>query len=130
MRSRAPSRKVPRWRRRRRVCFRASVVCSTGRAAGVWGWGRAGRRRAEEAVRQGEALRGAVLESALDCVITMNHEGRIVEFNRAAEETFGYRRGEAAGRLLADVIVPPALRKAHLDGLSRYLRTRESKILG
>ena len=33
------------------------------------------RRRAEEAVRQSEALRGAVLESALDCVITMNHEG-------------------------------------------------------
>ena len=43
------------------------------------------RRRAEEAVRRGEAVRGAVLESAIDSVITMNHEGRVVEFNPAAE---------------------------------------------
>jgi PAS domain S-box-containing protein len=88
------------------------------------------RRRAEEAIRQGEALRGAVLESALDCVITMNHEGRIVEFNRAAEETFGYSRREVAGELIADLIVPPSLRKAHRDGLARYVETGESSILG
>ena len=56
------------------------------------------RRRIEEAVRRAEALRGAVLESALDCVITMNHEGRIVEFNPAAERTFGYRRADVVGK--------------------------------
>ena len=59
------------------------------------------RRRVEEAVRRAEALRGAVLESALDCVITMNHEGRIVEFNPAAERTFGYRRADVVGKLVA-----------------------------
>jgi PAS domain S-box-containing protein len=88
------------------------------------------RRRAEEAVRQSEALRGAVLESALDCMITMNHEGRIVEFNGAAERTFGYRRAEVAGKLLGEVIVPPSLRQAHARGLERYLSTREARILG
>jgi PAS domain S-box-containing protein len=88
------------------------------------------RRRIEEAVRRAEALRGAVLESALDCVITMNHEGRIVEFNQAAERTFGYRRAEAVGQLVADVVVPPALRETHRNGLARYLSTGESKILG
>ena len=88
------------------------------------------RRRAEEAVRQSEALRGAVLESALDCVITMNHEGRIVEFNRAAEATFGYSRKDAAGALLGNLIVPPSLRKAHFEGLARYLETSEPVILG
>ncbi len=89
-----------------------------------------GRRRAEEAVRQSEALRGAVLESALDCVITMNHEGRIVEFNRAAEQIFGYRRADVVGEHLVDLIVPPSLRKAHVEGLARYLKTGEAAVLG
>jgi PAS domain S-box-containing protein len=88
------------------------------------------RRRAEEAVRQSEALRGAVLESALDCVITMNHEGRIVEFNPAAEATFGYDRRDVVGQPLADLIVPPSLRRAHLASLARYLQTGESSVLG
>jgi PAS domain S-box-containing protein len=88
-----------------------------------------GRRRAEEAMRQSEALRGAVLESALDCVITMTHEGRIIEFNSAAEATFGYGRRDVAGKPLADLIIPPSLRQAHWDGMSRYLETRESRIL-
>jgi len=88
------------------------------------------RRRAEEAIRQTEALRGAVLESALDSVITMNHEGRIVEFNRAAADTFGYDRRDAVGRPLVDLIIPPSLRKAHRDGLAHYLATGESAILG
>jgi PAS domain S-box-containing protein len=88
-----------------------------------------GRRRVEEAMRQSEALRGAVLESALDCVITMTHEGRIIEFNQAAESTFGYSRREVAGKFLADLIVPPSLRQAHRDGLARYLESGRSQIL-
>ena len=70
------------------------------------------RRRAEEAVRRGEAVRGAVLDSAIDSVITMNHEGRVVEFNPAAESTFGYRRSDAVGKLVRELIVPPHLRDA------------------
>ncbi len=88
------------------------------------------RRRAEEAVRQSEALRGAVLESALDCVVTMNHEGRIVEFNPAAQTTFGYSRREVVGQPLGDLIVPPSLRKAHRAGLARYLETGQATVIG
>jgi PAS domain S-box-containing protein len=88
------------------------------------------RRRAEDAVRQSEALRGAVLESALDCVITMNHEGEVVEFNPAAEEVFGYRRADAVGKPLADLIIPPRLRESHRAGLARYVRTGVGTVLG
>lgn len=88
------------------------------------------RRRAEDAVRQSEALRGAVLESALDCVITMNQEGLIVEFNPAAEATFGYRQADAVGKPLADLIIPPSLREQHKVGLARFRETGEAKVVG
>src|SRR5438132_5343905 len=88
------------------------------------------RRRAEEAVRQSEALRSAVIESVLDCVITINHEGLIVEFNRAAENTFGYRRADAVGKPLVELIIPPSLRERHTVGLARYNSTGESTVLG
>lgn len=102
------------------------VMARIGRQVGQ----QVGRRRAEEAMRQSEALRGAVLEAALDCMITMNHEGRIIEFNPAAERVFGYNRRDVAGRPLKDLIVPPSLRKQHQGGLDRYLATGEARILG
>jgi PAS domain S-box-containing protein len=88
------------------------------------------RRGVEEAIRHSEALRGAVLESALDCVITMNHEGLIVEFNPAAERTFGYKRAEAVGKPLADLIIPPSLRRQHREGLARFQATGEAGVVG
>ena len=72
----------------------------------------------------------SVLESALDCVITMDHLGRVVEFNPAAEKTFGYKRDEAIGQLLADLIIPPASRERHQRGLAHYLSTGETPVLG
>ncbi|MDX2037945.1 MAG: PAS domain S-box protein [Isosphaeraceae bacterium] len=72
----------------------------------------------------------AILESALDCVVTMNHEGCIVEFNPSAERTFGYSREQALGRPLADLLVPPELREAHRAGLRHYLATGHGPALG
>src|SRR5206468_6767655 len=77
----------------------------------------------------GERYR-AVFEAALDCIITMDHEGRIVEFNPAAERTFGYVRAEVVGKSLVEAIVPPALRAMHVAGLARYLATGEPRVLG
>jgi diguanylate cyclase (GGDEF)-like protein/PAS domain S-box-containing protein len=82
--------------------------------------------RAEEA---GE-LRAAMLRSALDCVICMDQMGRIVDFNEAAERTFGYTREEAIGRDLAELIVPPELRQAHREGLRRFVENGETRLIG
>ena len=88
------------------------------------------RKRAEEMVRQSEERMRSVLESALDCVVAMDHEGRIVEFNPAAEKTFRYQRSEAVGQLLADLIIPEPFRERHQRGLSHYLATGEGPVLG
>jgi len=87
-------------------------------------------RLEEKELKRSEARMAAIMDSALDCIVTIDHEGRITDFNPAAERTFGYPSGEVVGRLLADVIIPPALRMKHLEGLSRYLATGESRMLG
>jgi PAS domain S-box-containing protein len=76
------------------------------------------------------ARTAAMMDTALDCIIVMDHDGRIVEFNPAAERTFGYARADVVGRPLADAIVPPSRRAAHVAGLRHYLATGESRFLG
>jgi PAS domain S-box-containing protein len=77
-----------------------------------------------------EARNTAITASALDCIIAIDEAGLVVEFNPAAEETFGYRRVEAMGRSISELIVPPALRERHANGLLRYLQTGSANILG
>jgi len=81
------------------------------------------RRRAEEALKVSEARKQAVLETALDCVITADHEGRVLEWNPAAEQAFGVGREDALGRPLAELIVPPELRARHLEAFRGCLET-------
>ncbi len=88
------------------------------------------RKQNDAALNSSEARKTAILDSALDCIVTIDHEGRITEFNPAAERTFGYRRDEVLGKLLADVIVPPSLREQHRRGFARYLATSEARVLG
>ena len=71
------------------------------------------RDHGERSLRQREARRTAIVDAALDCVITTDDHGRIIEFNPAAERTFGYTLGEVYGRDVADVIIPPRLRARH-----------------
>ena len=88
------------------------------------------RRAAASDLRESDARKGALLEVALDAIVTIDHEGLVREWNPAAEQTFGYSREEALGRPLADLIIPPNMRERHRAGFSRHLATGESRILG
>ena len=89
------------------------------------------RLRVEEAeLKRSEARKSAILDSSLDCFVTIDHEARITEFNPAAERTFSYRRADVMGKQLADVIIPPELRERHRQGFARYLATGEARVLG
>jgi PAS domain S-box-containing protein len=76
---------------------------------------------ADELKGRAEMLRreAATMRAALDAVVTMDAEGRIVAFNPAAEALFGYSSKEAVGALVADLLVPASLRWAHREGVSR-----------
>jgi len=59
----------------------------------------------------------------------MDHEGRIVGINPAAERAFGISDDEARGREMAEVLIPPTMRGAHRHGLARLVAGGEPQIL-
>ena len=87
------------------------------------------RQRIDERVRRSEARLRAVIDSALDCVVIADGDGRVLDFNPAACQTFGYRRQDAIGRELAELIIPTELRARHRAGLGRYLQTGQARSL-
>ncbi|HEY2971234.1 MAG TPA: PAS domain S-box protein [Pyrinomonadaceae bacterium] len=108
------------------------LVLKDGVPVGVQGIARdiTERRLAEEALRESEARKRAILESALDCIITMDHEGLVVDWNPAAEKTFEYTQEEAIGREMAGLIIPSRFREQHRQGLACYLATGKTQVLG
>jgi PAS domain S-box-containing protein len=84
--------------------------------------------RAAEAAAS-ESRHRAVLEAALDAVVSIDQRGRVTYVNSAFERIFGYRPVEVIGLELAELIVPPALREAHRQGFARHLATGERGIL-
>jgi PAS domain S-box-containing protein len=80
------------------------------------------QRESERRIRQ-------ILDTAQEAFVSMDSDGKIVDWNPQAEETFGWPRAEAVGRELAQTIIPPRLRGAHQEGLARFLDTGEGPVL-
>ncbi|HEX4734490.1 MAG TPA: PAS domain S-box protein [Thermoleophilaceae bacterium] len=88
------------------------------------------RRRSDRSIRESEERKRAILQAALDCVITIDHHGHVVEWGGAAEETFGYSAEEVVGREMAELIVPPSLRERHRKGFGVRVEHDRGSILG
>jgi diguanylate cyclase (GGDEF)-like protein/PAS domain S-box-containing protein len=87
------------------------------------------RLRAVEAWRGSEARARALLDTAPDPVITMDHEGRVLDVNPGAERTFGVPRKDILGKRVADLVIPSSLREQHERGLQKYLATGVGPIM-
>jgi PAS domain S-box-containing protein len=88
------------------------------------------RAHAQRRIVASEALNSAIVNAALDCVISIDENGRVVEFNPAAAQTFGVSREQALGQDLAQLIVPGHLRERHRVAMRRCVETGEARILG
>ncbi|TAG08478.1 MAG: PAS domain S-box protein [Verrucomicrobia bacterium] len=77
------------------------------------------RKGAEEALRDERARLKATLDVALDCIVTIDGAGCVLDWNPAAEQTFGWSRAEVLGLEMAELIVPPDLRERHRQGMAR-----------
>ena len=95
------------------------------------------RKTAEDALQaahvelqQNAAHMQLLLDSALDGIISMDHNGKIIGWNAQAERIFAYSAEQALGRELAELIIPPAYREQHRQGLSRFISTGAASIFG
>jgi PAS domain S-box-containing protein len=88
------------------------------------------RKLAEEALRRSEARKSAILESALDAIVTIDGTGRVIEWNPAATEIFGYSRELALGRSFSDLLAPRSNDELARKGLPRHLQTGRGRLLG
>jgi len=88
------------------------------------------RVHGEAALRASKAHKTAVLAAALDAVMTMDAEGRITEFNPAAERIFGHRRADILGAPFADLVVPSASPEPPHHELVSVLGIAEPPIVG
>lgn len=88
------------------------------------------RTDAERSLDQATQRLQALIATANDAVITIDETSRIVDWNGAAERMFGWRRDEAIGRVLTDMIIPGAHRQEHTVGIERFLRDGSARMFG
>lgn len=87
-------------------------------------------KQMEQALRESEQRFRSIFETVEDAIITAESDGRVIEFNPAAEKIFGYCRSEPVGRAIAELIVPSYLRNRHIAGFAGVERSGESTFIG
>jgi PAS domain S-box-containing protein len=84
---------------------------------------------ADLSLKESQVRTQSLVDAALDGVISMNQDGRIVSWNPQASLIFGYTLEQALGREVAELIVPPAYREAHRQGIERFIKTGTPTII-
>jgi len=87
------------------------------------------RKRAEEALRESESRIQAILDTAVDAIITIDEHGIVESANPAVERLFGYAPSALIGRNVS-VLMPSPHREKHDEYISRYLNSGEAHVIG
>jgi diguanylate cyclase (GGDEF)-like protein/PAS domain S-box-containing protein len=85
-------------------------------------------RRMALQIAESESRMRALLDAALDAIISMDTQGRITEWNRPAERLFGWTKEEVMGTILFDTIAPAQSRTDLEMGLIRSMKTGQAGI--
>ena len=86
--------------------------------------------RTQRAVDSARNRLQEMISTSIDGILVVGKDGRIIDYNGAAERIFGHSREEALGQDMADLIVPDHMRKAHDAGMQRYRETGEMRVVG
>ncbi len=80
------------------------------------------RRRVERALTRSEAQQRAIMDAALDGIISLDPDGMILRLNPAAEHTFGLLARRVIGKPFVDVLVPHRMRREYSERLAAVQR--------
>lgn len=86
------------------------------------------RITAQKMLQQSEETSRLVMNASLNAIININKIGKIIFWNKNAEQIFGWKEEEALGQYLTDTIIPTYHRDGHNRGMSHYLSTGEERI--
>ncbi len=106
------------------VAIITSIILGIALSIGVYK-----RSQTEFRLQNSEARLRLMIDSALDGVISMDEQGRVIEWNKKAEAIFKWSSQEAIGQQLSEMIIPPAYREAHKQGMKRFLKEGVGPIL-
>ena len=81
-------------------------------------------------LKREHTLLRSVLDHSMDSIIAIDIDSTIIEFNRSAEQMFGYTRADAVGQRLEQLIIPEQHRAGHLAGMAHLRDTGQGPILG
>ncbi len=84
----------------------------------------------ERTIRDSERRKAVMLETALDAIVSIDADSRVIEFNPAAERIFGFSRSEMIGQAMTNRLIPAVHRAGHLRGMAHFLATGEGPVLG
>ncbi len=87
------------------------------------------RKKAAEALRESEERYRAVIQTAVEAIITSDSKGNIESWNRGAQNIFGYMEEEVLGKQIT-ILVPERYRDKHIGGMERFALTSEAHIIG
>jgi PAS domain S-box-containing protein len=79
-------------------------------------------KQAEEGLQANQARLTGIIESAMDAIVSVDADQRIVLFNEAAEQVFGCSSAEAIGQPL-DIFIPERFRQAHREQIQTFSQT-------
>ncbi|MFT3844620.1 MAG: PAS domain S-box protein [Lacibacter sp.] len=88
------------------------------------------QKRNEIAAKENEEVRNLIMSSALDAIICVDKESKVIFWNTRAEILFGWGFDEVKGKDISEIIIPPKYRAKHESGMNRYNESGETRISG
>jgi PAS domain S-box-containing protein len=85
------------------------------------------RKQLEDELRASEERFRAISTSAMDAIILVDEEDKVIYWNPAAEKTFGFIETEAVGKKLSELVIPECGRKSYVALLEELKHNSFSK---
>jgi diguanylate cyclase (GGDEF)-like protein/PAS domain S-box-containing protein len=86
-------------------------------------------KQAEKSLHEAQERTRLIIETALDAIVTMDCNGRIIGWNKQAELIFGWSADEVIGRILPETVIPERYREKHRRGVKHFFATGEGILL-